>query len=118
MMMINLKNAEHYVWGDGCDGWFLHKSAAFTLIQERVPVGKAEVRHYHEYADQVFYVLQGVATLEVDGIIHQLQAGDSLAIPVGAAHQLSNQGPDELHFLLISQPNSHGDRVLAPLESA
>ncbi len=117
-MIINLDNAEHYQWGDGCDGWFLHKSAACTLIQERVSVGKAEVRHYHEYANQVFYVLQGIATLEVDGLIHQLRSGDSLTIPVGVAHQLHNHGPDELTFLLISQPNSHGDRVLAPLESA
>jgi hypothetical protein len=44
---IDIATAEHYVWGDVCDGWHLVKSPSLSVIQERVPPGGAEVKHYH-----------------------------------------------------------------------
>ena len=36
----SLANAEHYVWGDGCDGWHLLKHPDLSVIQERVPADR------------------------------------------------------------------------------
>ncbi|NIP22375.1 MAG: cupin domain-containing protein [Phycisphaerae bacterium] len=109
---VNKNNAEHYTWGQQCDGWHLFKSEGLSVIQERVPPGGAEVTHYHDRAQQVFFVITGAATLEVDGTIHRLSPGDSCHVPAGMTHQLRNEGDSDLEFLVVSEPMAHGDRVL------
>lgn len=109
---ISCANAEHYTWGQACDGWFLVKRDEIAVIQERVPPGGFEARHYHERAWQFFYVLDGEATLEVGGQIYVLGPQQGLEIAPGTPHQLRNQTGADLLFTVTSQPNSHGDRVL------
>lgn len=111
---ISRESAEHYCWGEVCDGWHLLKHDSLSIIQERVPPGAAEVRHRHHQARQFFYVLTGIASLEVDGQRHRLHAGQGLHVPPGAAHCLRNDDAVDLEFLVISSPKSHGDRELVP----
>lgn len=110
-MKVSIENTEHYQWGENCDGWHLAKSDRLSVIQERVPSGSNEVRHYHRKSEQFFYVLSGIATLEVEGATHQLNALQGLHVLAGDKHQLRNDSLDELIFLVISTPPSHGDRV-------
>ena len=53
---IGHRNAEHYTWGEDCDGWHLVREPALSVIEESMPPGAQEVRHYHEKAQQFFYV--------------------------------------------------------------
>lgn len=110
MMKIDKQTAAHYHWGDDCDGWFLLDTANLTVIEERVPPGKGEVKHVHTKAQQFFYVLQGVANIELDGTWFALAAGQSIHIPPGIPHQLVNNQPVDLRFLVISNPKSHADK--------
>jgi mannose-6-phosphate isomerase-like protein (cupin superfamily) len=107
---INKSTAEHYLWGNGCDGWHLVKNSQLSVIQERMPAGTSEVCHFHHDAQQFFYILAGEAVMEVDGRPIVLTAGEGLWIPAGTFHQMRNNSGDEVHFLVISQPPSHGDR--------
>lgn len=109
---IAKKTAEHYTWGNGCDGWHLVKNPQLSVIQECMPAGTAEVRHFHHHAQQFFYVLVGEAVMEVDGRTMTLSVGEGVWIPTGTSHQMRNDSRDEVHFLVISHPPSHGDRVL------
>ncbi|GGY47512.1 hypothetical protein GCM10011297_20390 [Bacterioplanes sanyensis] len=113
MSMICRKTAEHYHWGDGCDGWHLVKSPNLSVIQERLPAGKAEVRHYHQKAEQFFFVLEGEATLEVNGEAITLTPQQGVHVPAGVAHQMKNLSQEDVVFLVTSTPPSHGDRVVA-----
>ena len=112
--LVSTASAEHYTWGAGCDGWHLVRTAALSVIQERMPPDTAEVRHWHVRARQFFYVLDGQLEVEVEGAVHRLSAGVGLEIAPGAAHQVCNRGAHEAVFLVISQPPSHGDRELVP----
>lgn len=109
--MISKEQAEHYQWGKGCDGWHLVKTPALSVIQERVPPGCSEVRHYHEKAEQFFFILSGRATLEVGGDIQTLGVQQGMHVPAGIPHQLRNEHDSDLVFLVTSTPPSHGDRV-------
>jgi hypothetical protein len=44
---VDVHRAEYYSWGGVCDGWHLLKHPDLSVIQERVPAGAGEVRHYH-----------------------------------------------------------------------
>lgn len=111
---INKETGEHYVWGDHCDGWHLLKSAELSVIEERMPPGTAEVRHWHRRAQQFFYILSGKAAMEVDGRRKALSAGQGIWIPIGVPHQMKNDSSADVRFLVISQPPSHGDREVVP----
>jgi len=110
-LAISAETAEHYSWGDGCDGWHLVRDSSLSVIQESMPPGTSEVRHHHQRAQQFFFILSGRATMEIEGETISLSSGEGLHIPPGRCHQIRNQSPDPLRFLVISQPPSHGDRV-------
>jgi mannose-6-phosphate isomerase-like protein (cupin superfamily) len=113
MELVDKQSAEHYAWGNGCDGWHLVKTPVLSVIEERMPPGTSEVRHYHQKASQFFYVLRGTLFIEVDGKEFELNAGQSLPIAAGRAHQVRNSSAEDVGFLVISNPPSHGDRVIA-----
>ena len=111
---VSSKSAEHYTWGTACDGWHLVRSTDLSVIEERMPPGTAEVRHRHAHARQFFYVLAGELQIEVEGTTHLLSTGSGLEIEPGEAHQTVNRSGAPVTFLVVSQPASHGDRILAP----
>ena len=109
MAIASIETGKHYVWGSNCDGWHLAASPNLSVIQERVPTGSSEVRHRHRRAEQFFYVLNGIVTLEVDGAIHVLKPKEGSHVRAGVPHTLSNQHQQILEFLVVSTPPSHGD---------
>jgi mannose-6-phosphate isomerase-like protein (cupin superfamily) len=110
---ISTATAEHYTWGDGCDGWYLVRTPELHIIEELMPPGTAERPHHHERARQFFYVLEGEMTMLLGGTEITLRTGDGLEIAPGKIHQVVNRGPAAARFLVTSQPPSHGDRINA-----
>lgn len=113
-MLSSIHTAEHYTWGDQCDGWHLLKTDSLSVIQENMPPGTAEQPHFHTRAQQLFYILSGTATFTVEGKEITAQANESLHIAAGVKHCIENRGNTHLQFLVISEPKSHGDRVVLP----
>lgn len=107
---VSKDTAEHYVWGEVCDGWHLVRSAALTVIEERMPPGSEEQRHWHQRAQQYFYVLEGELTMQFDERAVALTPGQGIEIAPGVPHQAKNVSGADVGFLVISQPPSHGDR--------
>jgi len=109
--VISTRSAEHYTWGDRCDGWFLLKAAGVHVIEERMPPGTVERRHYHERAEQLFYVLSGELTMRFDGNSVRVGERDAVRVAAGEVHQAANESGAAVEFLVISCPPSHGDRT-------
>jgi mannose-6-phosphate isomerase-like protein (cupin superfamily) len=110
-MIRNIETAEHYRWREVCDGWRLLNRQDLSVIQELIPPGAGEVRHYHERARQLFYVLAGQLEIELGSDVHTLSPGDSLEIPPGDPHRVRNTGEVDASFLVISAPTTQGDRI-------
>jgi mannose-6-phosphate isomerase-like protein (cupin superfamily) len=113
---VSRTTAEHYKWGDDCDGWQLVKDDRLSVIAEQMPPGTAEVRHYHVRAQQFFWILSGEAVMDVDGSEMRLSAGEGVRVHPGIPHQIRNKSSELVQFLVISEPPSHGDRVAAERE--
>jgi mannose-6-phosphate isomerase-like protein (cupin superfamily) len=116
MSVKNVANAEHYNWGVGCEGWRLLNGSDLAVIQERIPPGRGEVRHYHARSRQLFYVLRGKLEIEINDETHLLGEGDSLEILPTLPHCVRNPSKGDADFLVVSAPSTIGDRV--NLESA
>lgn len=110
-MHVSTENAEHYMWGDHCDGWHLLKRDDLSIIQERVPAGRAEAMHSHTTARQFFYVLEGQGTMEFEDQTITLEKGQGIEIEPRTKHQFRNRSSGDVHFLVISMPSTRGDRI-------
>lgn len=106
----------HYLWGAGCDGWRLVRRPGLSLRRERMAPGAAETAHFHRHAHQIFCVLAGELTiwLPESGVLHAAP-GAVIEIPPGVVHLVQNRGAGDLHLLLVSAPDTEGDRHPAAL---
>jgi len=110
--VISKDTAEHFTWRDVCDGWYLvNQPTRLTVLQECMPPGTSEARHFHREAYQFFFILSGVATLEINGQRHELHPQEGAEVPPLIPHQMWNLSDAPMEFLVISQPNSRDDRV-------
>jgi len=84
-----------------------HDSGAknVTVSYVRTPAGggSPEGLHVHE-VDQVFYVLSGTMTVEVEGLRFEAPAGSLVVFPAGVPHQNWNETEEETIHLNICAP--------------
>ena len=111
MPMISKQSADHYTWGNNCEGWHLVRTPDLSVIQEHMPPRTSEVPHTHDRARQFFFVLGGTLSIEIGGKVQTLEHGEGLEIPPGVAHRVFNGSRDSVEFLVISQPPGQGDRA-------
>ncbi|UOU99733.1 cupin domain-containing protein [Chryseobacterium daecheongense] len=110
-MIQSKDNSKHYIWGDHCDSWVLRDSQNLSVKQEKMPSGTSEKFHFHEYAEQFFYILKGEGTFYLDDKKITVKAGESLSILPGFKHYISNETLNDLEFLVISSPSTNKDRI-------
>jgi mannose-6-phosphate isomerase-like protein (cupin superfamily) len=102
---------KHYQWGNACDGWNFVDNAALSVKQERMPAGALEQLHYHQHAQQFFFILKGVATFEIEGEVFVVNELEGIQIQAQQKHRIINNGEGELEFILCSQPSTVNDRI-------
>ncbi|MBT2670621.1 cupin domain-containing protein [Streptomyces sp. ISL-14] len=77
-----------------------------------MPANTSEIKHYHQHAHQFFFVLSGIATIEIEGKEITLNPQEGVEVPPLVPHQMLNKSNNEVEFLVTSQPTSKGDRIL------
>jgi mannose-6-phosphate isomerase-like protein (cupin superfamily) len=110
-MIHSKENSEHYIWGNGCDSWVLRDDRNLSVKQEKMPSGASENLHFHEYAEQFFFILKGEAVFYSDDEKIFVKAGEGISILPGSKHYISNESNEELEFLVISSPSTNNDRI-------
>jgi mannose-6-phosphate isomerase-like protein (cupin superfamily) len=75
-----------------------------SLAQIILPPGKMSLKHYHPVAEESYYILAGKGRIVLNGDTCSLTAGDTIAIPVNAVHQIFNDSHENLVFLAICAP--------------
>ena len=55
-----------------------------------VPPGASIGWHTHERTEEIYYILSGRATMDMDGHPREVAAGDLITTPLGASHALAN----------------------------
>lgn len=102
---------KHYQWEEDCEGWSLLESKEMSIKQERMPPFSSEKWHYHERAQQFFFILKGKALFEIDNKSVELGRGEGLHIKQGKKHRIINMRNEELEFIVCSNPATTSDSV-------
>ena len=110
MKIQPVDRAEPFVTKDGSTIRELHHTSAQSLAEATLEPGEATARHYHRAAEEIYFVLKGSGSMEVDGDTRHVRPGDAVLIPPGAWHTLENDGSSELRILCCcAPPYSHDD---------
>lgn len=112
MKKIDRHTARHYNWKDVCDGWHFVDRDELSVIAEKMPPHTAEDMHYHSKSRQFFYLLSGLATMKFAEREETLYAGEGIEIAPGETHQMCNHSEQDIEFIVVSMPKSHGDKFL------
>jgi len=86
-----------------------------TLVRPVVPIDALRGGWYHlasgasnppdvHDVDEVYFITQGRAEIELDGDRRRISAGDTVLVPAGCHHQLVNDGDDELVLVFLFSP--------------
>lgn len=98
---------------------------SFTVLEEadlykvkRIEVipGKRLSYQKHFKRAEHWYVVQGQATVTLDGSEMTLQAGQAVDIPVNTAHRVENRGDERLVFIEVQSGSYFGEDDIVRLE--
>jgi quercetin dioxygenase-like cupin family protein len=78
----------------------LGNSKVLTLGKCFIKPGRSNPAHYHPNSDEVLHVVRGHIEHRLDDQWVEMQAGDTISIPLGTIHQARNIGPDEAEFVI------------------
>jgi mannose-6-phosphate isomerase-like protein (cupin superfamily) len=79
-----------------------------SLAEASLAAGSSTQRHYHKQTEEFYFILEGDGTMEINGEVQPVIAGDAILIPPGAWHQITASKP--LRFLCCCAPAySHED---------
>ena len=82
-----------------------------SLAEARVPAGSRTERHYHKVLEELYFILEGVGEIELNGERRMVGPGDAILIPPGAWHTI--MATESLRFLCCcAPPYTHQDTYL------
>ena len=81
-----------------------------SLAEATLPAKGSTLRHYHKKSEEFYYLLEGEAQMEINGVTKKMSSGDAVLIPAGAWHQITanEDGPIRL-LCCCAPPYSHED---------
>lgn len=78
--------------------------ANHSMAEAALPPGGQTDRHHHKVSEEMYYLVEGEALMEIDGEERAVVAGDAVLIPVGSWHQITNTGSGEMRMIVTCAP--------------
>lgn len=86
--------------------WGMYEILSYTsnykVKRVRVYPGKSLTTHRHALRSEQWSVVQGTATVTLDGVVRELPLYSSIEVPVGVNHRLSNRSDEDLIIVEVS----------------
>jgi mannose-6-phosphate isomerase len=94
----------------------LDETAVAKVKRIDVAPGRRLSYQRHAHRAEHWFVTTGRALVTLDGVQHDLQAGEGIDIPLGAAHRVENPGPAPLSFVEVQTGTSFAEDDIERLE--
>lgn len=115
-LILEKSEGERRAWRpiEGATGWdavpgpFILKvdrrnggSARLVFVTEDVPAGAEIPRHRHPGADEIIFLENGRARVNVGGRVREVHAGATIFAPANTWIEISNVGRDAIHGVFV-----------------
>ncbi len=94
----------------------LDEGETFKVKRIEVYAGKRLSYQKHAQRAEHWYLVQGVATVTLDGRDLTLQAGEAVDIPQGTAHRIENPGTEKMVFIEVQRGTYFGEDDIVRLQ--
>jgi len=109
---MSLESAER-PWGS----WHvLDVGPGYKVKRINVNPGQRLSYQTHAHRSEHWVVIFGVATCVLDGVTKSAGPGESIDVPVGAAHRITNQHDEELVIIEVQHGGYTGEDDIVRLE--
>ncbi len=78
----------------------------------KMPKGKSFQLHYHEDMDEVFIIVEGEASMTIDGQTEILNRGDAVVVPAGGKHLMSNHSEGAVEYIVFGVSREKGGKTI------
>ena len=121
MEIVHLHDCVPFITKDGSEIRELlsHRNSSISkqsLAEARVPAGTTTALHRHPVTEEIYYILEGIGEMRLEGETIPVRPGDAIPIPPGHRHSIHNPGPQSLRFLCCCAPGyEHTDtEIIGP----
>ena len=98
MKTFNYLNKENRPWGAF---YVIHDEKNYKLKRLEVYSKQRLSYQYHSKRSEVWVIISGKAIVTKNGKVFNLEAGDSIDIPVGVKHRIENANEETLIFIEV-----------------
>lgn len=81
-----------------------HGRGNMSFAEAIVAPGKSTLLHLHRESEEIYYVTEGTGTMRRGDDAFSISAGDTIVIPPGTRHNVSNTCDTELKILCMCYP--------------
>ena len=91
-------------------------TAFFKVKKITVNPGHRLSYQTHKYREEFWTIVQGKATITLEGVITEYESGGMIHIPIGAAHRIANSCEESVIFIEVQRGSYFGEDDIIRLE--
>lgn len=121
--LVSIEDCEPFVTKDGSliRELLSHRNSTIqkqSLAEAMVPPLISTDAHYHPVSEEIYFIIDGTATMFLGQQSFVVRPGDAIAIPPGVIHWIHNSGLAPLRLLCCCSPGyEHHDTVMVDVKS-
>lgn len=90
-----------------------HHNRNQSLAEAIVAPGQATALHRHQRSEELYHITAGHGRMMLGDDAFDVETGDTICIPPGTPHSITNTGNEQLRILCCcAPPYAHGDTEL------
>ena len=94
----------------------LDDDATFKVKRIEVLPGKRLSYQRHARRSEHWFIVHGTAVVTLDGVQHEVSAGDAIDVPVGTDHRIENASHAPVVFVEVQHGDYFGEDDIVRLE--
>ena len=96
--------------------YVIHDEENYKLKNILVKPGQRLSYQYHHYRSEAWTVVEGTATITLNGISKNYNAGETVFIPVGTKHRIENGTIEPVVFIEVQTGTYFGEDDIVRIE--
>ena len=81
-----------------------HGPSAMSFAEATVAIGSTTRTHHHCESEEIYHITQGKGSMRLGDTVFEIHVGDTIRIPPGTPHNVTNTGREVLKIICASCP--------------